>query len=238
MCVSSRREVIGQSHESVPFLLLWLPVFFFPPLVVSDVNQLGDLLRDTFFRTHTYSTHTHTHTHTHESSPTLPLFLALHFAASPTCCSEPLGPRQLQMSFFLVCFSSPWVPVKVNLHLVGARCWDAPVWFRRWLRAGEWGRLLLCSLDAACHSQNHSSYSSGKRAHRCNFFFFCVRVNETGSRDGLWMPEDATSSYGNRECLHSVGCCQVTEDLDATGGRARINICVCPLISNHRQHGR
>ena len=238
MCVSSRREVIGQSHESVPFLLLWLPVFFFPPLVVSDVNQLGDWLRDTFVRTHTYSTHTHTHTHTRVIThpPTLSRFTF--------CCITDLLQRAARSQaapdvfFFLVCFSSPWVPVKVNLHLVGARCWDAPVWFRRWLRAGEWGRLLLCSLDAACHSQNHSSYSSGKRAHRCNFFFFCVRVNETGSGDGLWMPEDATSSYGNRECLHSVGCCQVTEDLDATGGRARINICVCPLISNHRQRGR
>lgn len=71
------------------------------------------------------------------------------------------------------------------------------------------------------------------------FFFFCVQVNETGSGDGLWMPEDARSSYGNRECLHSVGCCHVTEHLDATGGRARINICVCPRISNHREtHGR
>ncbi len=44
----------------------------------------------------------------------------------------------------------------------------------------------------------------------------------------------ASRRLGNRECLRLVGCCQVTERLDATGGWARINICVCPFVSNHK----
>lgn len=132
-----------------PSILLHL---FFPWLSLfslCDVNQLDEWLRDASICPHSLNLHTRMHKHTQSHLPSLPLFLALYFAVSPTCCSKLLGPRLFQTSLRLKF---------VNLHLVGAPCWDAPVWFRRWLTAGKWGRLLLSSVAAAWHSQDHSSH--------------------------------------------------------------------------------
>lgn len=100
-------------------------------------------------------------------SDLLSLPLPLYFAASPTCCTERVIHRQFPTSFRLL-FSKNIplgsLPVSVNLLLGRASYWDALLWCRKWLRVTKYRR--LSSLDAAYHSQDHSSYLSGMWAHR------------------------------------------------------------------------
>lgn len=97
--------------------------------VVCGVNQLEEWLRDTSTCPHTHL-HTRIHRHTQSHRLSLPLFLDLHCAASPTSGSEPLVPGGFRRHFGF--FLSKNIPVGspsrfVNLHLIGAPCWDAPV---------------------------------------------------------------------------------------------------------------
>ncbi len=162
----------------------WLSSFFF----LCDVNQLDEWLRDTSICPHTH-THTYTHADTHGviayPSHSFLLYILLHHR--PVVASRLVSVSFRRHFSFFFSFSKN-IPVGspsrlFNLHLVSAPCWDAPVWFRRWLRAGKWGRLLLSSLDAACHSQDHSFCLSGMRAHRCE----CLRLSKWNRKWGWFV---------------------------------------------------
>lgn len=150
-CVCAHVSVYpSQSLLSLPLFLslFWLCV------CVTWFNCKSDSETQAFVHAHKY-THPQTHRKSSPSPPTN--------SHSTFCCITDLlqwaGWSQVVLDvicscfFFIFCFSflAKNIPVGspsrfVNLHLVSARCWDAPVRFRGWLRASERGRVLLLSL--------------------------------------------------------------------------------------------